>query len=49
MNEEFLKIVEETFNEEISSSCAETVLGLESWIDGKDNFITSLRKKNKRS
>jgi len=42
-----LKLVEDTFNEEISTSCAETSLGLESWIDGKEEFMKKLSDKLK--
>jgi len=44
---DILKLVEETFGEEISTSCAETVLGLESWIDGKEEFMEKLAEKLK--
>jgi hypothetical protein len=44
---DILKLVEETFCEEISTSCAETVLGLESWIDGKEEFMEKLAEKLK--
>ena len=40
-----LKIVEETFDEEISSSCSETLLGLTSWIDGKEEFMKRLAER----
>lgn len=42
---DILKLVEETFSEEISTSCTETVLGLESWIEGKEEFMKSLSEK----
>ena len=42
---DILKLVEETFDEEISSSCSETVLGLECWIDGKEKFMERLKEK----
>jgi len=43
-------LVRETFDEEISSWAAETVLGLESGIDGSQKFFESLeRKLNERS
>lgn len=45
--EDILQLVRETFAEEISTSCSETVLGLESQIDGKDEFMSSLYKKLK--
>ena len=44
---DILKLVEETFSEEISTSCTETVLGLESWIDGKEAFMEKLTEKLK--
>ena len=44
---DILKLVKETFDEEISTSCAETVLGLESWIDGKEVFMEKLAEKLK--
>lgn len=42
---DILKLVKETFDEEISASCAETVLGLEASIDGKEEFMHSLAGK----
>jgi hypothetical protein len=42
---DILKLVEETFCEEISTSCAGTVFGLESWIDGKETFMEKLAEK----
>ena len=42
---DILKIVSETFDEEISSSCSDTILGLMSSIDGKDSFMQSLKDK----
>lgn len=42
---DILKIVEETFDEEISTWSAETVLGLESGIDGKEEFLKILKIK----
>jgi hypothetical protein len=47
MKTDILKLVEETFGEEISTSCAETVLGLESWIEGKEAFMNKLAEKLK--
>lgn len=44
---DILKLVEETFNEEISASCETTILGLECWIEGKDKFMESLSNKLK--
>ncbi len=43
--QDILDIVKETFKEEISTSCSETVLGLESCIVGEDNFYKELQKK----
>lgn len=49
MNEkDIIELVLETFDEEISVGCAETILGLESWIDGKDSFELSLKSKLKK-
>ena len=45
--QDILKLIEETFGEEISTSCAETVLGLECWIDGKEAFMKKLAEKLK--
>lgn len=45
--QDILKLVEETFSEEISTSCAETVFGLESWIHGKEQFMEKLADKLK--
>ena len=42
---DILKIVEETFDEEISTWSAETILGLESGIDGKEEFFKILKSK----
>ena len=44
---DILKLVEETFSEEISTSCVETLLGLESRIDGKEAFMEKLAEKLK--
>jgi len=45
--EEILKIVNETFDEEISASGAITILGLESYIDGKEEFLKKIAEKVK--
>ena len=42
---DILKIVKETFSEELSSSASMTVLGLESRIEGEPQFMESLEKK----
>jgi hypothetical protein len=42
-----LKIVKEAFDEEISSSASETVLGLESHIEGEKEFFEKLKDKLK--
>ena len=42
-----LKLVEETFDEEISTSCNLTVLGLESHIEGREDFMKKLAEKLK--
>lgn len=44
---DILKIVEDTFNEEIYSSASETILGLESKIEGKGEFMKNLSEKLK--
>jgi hypothetical protein len=44
---DILKIVSETFGEEISTSCSETILGLESHIEGEEDFLKSLEAKLK--
>lgn len=44
---DILKIVEDTFNEEIYSSTSETILGLESQIEGKEEFMKNLSDKLK--
>ena len=46
--DEILKIVKETFDEEISSDCTEDILGLSSWIEGKDEFFKKLSEKLKK-
>lgn len=40
---EDLKEIEDIFDDEITSHAAETILGLESWIDGKDSFFRRLK------
>ena len=45
--EDILKLVKETFEEEISSSASESALGLESHIDGKEEFLKRLEEKLK--
>jgi hypothetical protein len=42
---EILKLVDDTFGEEVFASCTETVLGLECWIEGREKFIEELSKK----
>ncbi len=49
MEKDILKIVETLFDETISSSSSETALGLESWIEGKDDFLKELSIKLKNS
>ena len=44
---DILKLVEETFGEEISTSCTETGLGFESCIEGKEAFMQKLAEKLK--
>ncbi len=44
---DILKIVEDTFNEEIYSSTSETILGLKSQIEGKEEFMKNLSDKLK--
>ena len=45
--DDILKIVKEAFDEEISSSASETLLGLESHIEGEKEFFEKLREKLK--
>jgi hypothetical protein len=40
-----LEIVRETFNEEISTPCYQTILGLESYIEGENEFFKKLKEK----
>jgi len=47
MIDDILKLVKETFDEEISSDTFETILGIESYIIGKDDFMESLSIKLK--
>lgn len=42
---EIMKAVKEAFKTEVSSECAETMMGLESWLIGEDSFYESLKKK----
>jgi hypothetical protein len=49
MNEkDILKLVQETFDEEITAHSAETILGSEVWIEGRDKFEQSLEEKLKK-
>ena len=43
--DKILKIVDETFDEEIYTWVAETPLGLESGIEGREEFIKKLKEK----
>lgn len=45
MKDQIIKLVEETFDEEISVTSAETVFGLQSWIEGKEEFLRKLSEK----
>ena len=47
-DKDILNIVLETFNEEISSDAVETLLGIESYITGKEDFMKSLECKLKK-
>ena len=42
---QIMKLVKETFDEEISTFANETVIGLESGIDGKESFYEKLKEK----
>ena len=41
---DIIKIVKESFNNHISSWANETILGLESGIDGKEDFLSDVEK-----
>lgn len=43
--EDILKIVEEAFDEEISSMAFQSSLGLESEIQGKNEFMEKIKEK----
>lgn len=43
--DQIIQIVEQVFSEEISSSAFESALGLESTIDGKEEFLRVLRER----
>lgn len=43
--EQILLLVDEAFSEEISASASETILGLESHVEGKEEFLKTLRTK----
>jgi hypothetical protein len=45
--EDILKIIDETFDEEISSYAFESILGLESSVEGKKEFMKSVSEKLK--
>ena len=45
--EDILELVRTTFDEEISSYAFESCLGIESYIEGKDEFMKSLSIKLK--
>lgn len=45
--EDILKIIDETFDEKISSYAFESILGLESYVDGKEEFMKSVKEKLK--
>ena len=45
---DILKIVDETFDEEISSYAFESILGLESSVEGKKEFMKSVTEKLKK-
>ena len=48
MKEDILKLVEETFDEEIFTSHFESILGIESVIEGKDEFMKKISIKLKK-
>ncbi len=41
--QEILKMIQEAFDNHISSSATETLLGLESRIEGKDEFFKEIK------
>jgi hypothetical protein len=43
--DEIMALIKESFDDNISSSAAESALGLESYIDGKEDFYVDLKKK----
>ena len=43
--DEVVKLVDELFNEYVSSDAFESVLGLESEVVGKEEFLKNLRKR----
>jgi hypothetical protein len=43
--DKIIKIVEEAFCEEISATASQTVLGIETSIEGKEEFFKKLREK----
>ena len=47
LEQDILKIVKDAFDEEISSSASETVLGVESQIEGEKEFFEKLKSKLK--
>ena len=45
MIQEIMNIINEAWSEHISSWASETVLGLESGIDGKDEFLKDVEER----
>ena len=43
--QQILKMIQEAFDNHISSSATETVLGLESRIEGKEDFFKEIKEK----
>lgn len=42
---DILKMIETAFDNHISSSATETVLGIESYVEGKEDFYKELKEK----
>lgn len=40
-----LKIIKESFDNNISCDSADTILGKETWIDGFDDFVNEIKDK----
>ena len=46
-NEDIIKIIKDAFDENIHASASITVLGVESYIEGKDDFFKEIEEKLK--